>query len=189
MTVTIKKTRKNKKIKVLLIISLVFVLTGTIYFFAQRQNQSSKEQTVATEDRSSTDIDLSPATEEDKKRADENKEKIVQDIETQKSSEPSTNLKKVSPIITYAGQYGDIVEVGGNVNTLEDNGKCIAVFSNSSSSFERQVTAIRDAQSVNCPVISVPVKDFNPKGTWSVVLKYQSTTASGTSEIKNIEVK
>lgn len=183
----------SKKIKIITLIPILVLIIGTSAFFIFNDKNNSKNQVaplpeVAQED----EINLNPATEEDIQRAEQNKENLSKriDQENQKPQEPEAGTKlETKPTITYAGQYGNNVEIGGFASVFEDGGKCVANFTKDSSSFSREVSAVKGAQSVDCPVISVASTDFPTKGTWTVKLSYESAKYQGTSENKNFEVK
>ena len=191
MTAKNKKHLKITKNRKLLGLGILIVLI-TAFIVASLLNDSKKSEVVTTPEAQtqSSDIDLSPATAEDIARAEENKKKISDKIDSEKNQtqNPTTNQKQVKPTITYAGQYGDVIEIGGYVDLFEDGGKCTAVFSNGSTSFSKEVNANKGAQSVDCPVMSASVNEFNPKGSWTVVLKYESANSVGTSDSRTIEV-
>lgn len=184
-----KKIKKleNKKLLVLSV-SAVLLLAGGAFAFTKFNDAASNEVPKPT-----AELNLDPPTEEEIKASNDNKQAIAEReerIQNQSSSEPGK--KSVKPIITYAGQFApqNHVEVGGYVSDIfEEGGICKATFSHGSSSFSKQTQAIRNAKSVDCPAIKASASEFSPKGKWSVVLSYDSSTASGTSETKTIEVK
>lgn len=180
---------KNYK-KILVVVILVIISVGLIVI---RNNQSNNQSPSSDPSISATTINLEPPTQEDKKRAEENKKNIeARDelIESQKTQSSGT-IKPVTPIISYAGQYGQYVEVGGFVGNLyEDEGICTAQFSKEGvSPFVETVQAVKSANSVDCPVMKASIDKFQPKGTWNVIVSYNSSSAYGMSTIKKVEVK
>lgn len=172
---------KNLKIFLFLIIAAMFLVT----FFAIKNNRSS-ESTSDNKKVIAEDVNLDPPSEEDIKRAEDNKETI---IEKENQLTSSTGSPKVTPIISYAGQYGDEIEVGAYVNGIfEDGGTCLASFKNGSTTITKSVSAIKNAKSVDCPVMSENVSSI-AKGMWTVSVSYKSPAHSGVSEEKQIEVK
>lgn len=192
MTGKNKKRLKISKKHRILALSVLLVLIA-IFVLIYLRNDSKKSEVVSTPEtqHQSSDIDLSPATKEDMVRAEENKKKITDKIENEnnQTNNPQTGQKQVKPIITYAGQYGDVIEVGGYVDIFEDGGRCIVTFSNSTTSFSKEVNANKGAQSVDCPVMKALVGEFNSKGSWDVNLKYESSSSAGLSDSRKIEVK
>ena len=176
-----------KKIKIIYIIISILVLAILIagYFYLNNHNNTKNPTTTTTSDIDKK-VDLSPATPEDKKNNDANKEKIVARDETIKSN---TTSNKVVPIITYAGQYEKNIEVGGYVNLYEKDGTFTATFTQGDQKIIRTVAGNPNVQTTDCPRISVSVTDFPAKGTWNLTLSYKSSTSSGDSTISNIEVK
>lgn len=135
-------------------------------------------------------INYAPPTAEDKKNVEQNKENIVANEQNRESGSSNSSRKNVKPTITYADQYGQSVEVGAFVSGIfEDGGTCKAIFTHDGSSFSKNVQAVKNANSVNCPVMSAGVSEFSQKGTWSVTVSYDSPTASGASDAHQVEVK
>lgn len=182
-----KKIKKpSKKTTIILLLAILIIAGGILYYLKYVRADT------ATQETSTSDVNLSPSTEEDKKRAEDNKQRIVEQdeqLKTQGQQPSSASKKTVVPTITYADQYGSVVEVGSYVTGIyEDNGKCTATFTKGSASFAKSVNAVKNVNSVNCPAMSAPVSEFTSKGTWNVVVSYSSDTASGSSTAKQIEV-
>lgn len=181
----IKKASK-KSLIVGLIILLVLAVLGGFYYSKHRNNNAAPSTTTTQDDK----LDLSPATEEDKQRADQNKEDIIKRDQDLQNQPPTSGKKTVKPIITYAGIYGPQAEVGANVpGVFEDSGACVATFTNGSTSFSKSVIAVKNVSSNSCPVMAAKNEEFSSKGIWSVVVTYSSTTSTGASDTKSFEVK
>lgn len=184
---------KNKN-KIILLV-LFFFLTGGAAWIAIASKSTPEKTKVSSPSSANTNpvqkIDTKPATENDQVRVDDNKQRIVDSQDKIAPTSPAAGKKTVKPTITYAGQYSQVVEVGGYVSGVyEDGGSCTATFDRAgSNSFSRTTLGVKNVTSVDCPVISVPVSDFGTKGEWSVTLNYDSATAQGLSERKKIEVK
>lgn len=175
-----KRSSKNKKILLLGLAAALIIAGGALYAFA---NQSDDPQTET--------VNLDPSTRQDAKRVEENKQRIVEkeSQENSQAAQPGNNKQTVKPIITYADQYGQAVEVGAYVTVFEDNGACTATFTNAGQSIKKTVNAVRNANTTNCPVMTASSNEFSPKGNWSVVVSYDSPTSSGQSDAKIIEIK
>jgi cytoskeletal protein RodZ len=169
--------------KVALIALAVILVGGGVAYITVKRHEA--QQTP------NSPINLKPATKQDKQRAEDNKSRIVKEETSQNSQPQTTNTKKsVTPTITYAGQYGDSVEVGGYVSGIfEDGGTCTATFTQNGASITKTSSGVENANSVSCPAITAKAEEFSPRGTWKVTLSYSSATASGVSESRNIEVK
>ena len=176
------KTEKRKKI-IILLISVLAVFAVILFVWWKTHQTQPAAPSVAQSD--STKIDLSPATEEDK--ADSNSHKT-----TDTTTTPTTAGQKlaVTPVIVDANQYDQQVEVRSYVTgVVESDGTCTFTFSKGSTSFQRQNTALADATTTKCPNITLDSTAFTAKGTWSVVVSYDSVKATGASSPVNFEVK
>ncbi|MES2971804.1 MAG: hypothetical protein V4702_05780 [Patescibacteria group bacterium] len=177
---------RNKKLMLVAFAAVLLISAALLYTRKQSQNTAGTAETPQPTET----INLEPATEEDKLRAEQNKQAIVERERQLEEQPPTSGKKEVKPVITYAGQYGPRVEVGGYIpGIFEDGGTCTATFSQGSATFSKSVNAIKGASSVDCPVIEATTGEFSTKGTWTVILAYNSASAAGSSEPKQVEVK
>lgn len=182
----IKHKKSNKKLLIIVICIVLVLGAGAIYLITRKSNNSSQPSTTTNQTET---INLDPPTEADKQRVEDNKQRIIEDS-NKTNSQATSGLKQVMPVITYAEQYKEQVEVGSYVGgVFEDGGTCTATFSQGSSSFTRSSTGVKGSNNVNCPMITAKASDFPSKGTWNVTLSYSSSTASGSSASKGFEVK
>jgi ABC-type Na+ efflux pump permease subunit len=174
--------KKNKKLLLTCIVVTTLVIGGVSFLILNRKESTSKEVAPAGS------VNLSGPTEQEKEDAEANKNIIVEREKAiqQAANAPSSSVK---PVITYAGQYSDKIEVGGYVNVFEDGGICEATFTHGNDNITRKVTAIKNVNSVDCPTISLGTSEFTPKGDWSVIISYTSPNYQGKSDTKNINVK
>lgn len=181
------KIKKSKK-TIAIVLAIVLALTCSVIIVRNNQNSVSNDKDKGT----GQTLNLDPPTEEDKKRAEENKKKVVarQDIENSQSTTSSGAKKSVVPTITYSGQYGSQIEIGSYVSGIfEDGGECTATFINKGSTVTKTTIGVKGANVVNCPMIAIQDSEFVNKGQWSLTVTYQSATATGKSETKQIDVK
>jgi cell division protein FtsN len=176
------KNLKNKKI-IVGVLALLILAGAGFYFFQKNQNSESSPQV------SDPTINLDPPTEEDLQRAEDNKKEIVAEQDKSPASNSVRPASSVKPVITYADQYGDVVEVGGYISLFEENGTCTATFTQGSKQITKSVKAVRSAQSTDCPVMAVSVSEFNPRGNYSVTITYSSPFTNSTSEARQLTVR
>lgn len=182
-----KIKKLSKKNSIILGIVALLVIGAAAYLFADSQDNKAQESTSEGISEQQT-INLDPPTEEDAERADDNKQRIVDEQERQ-ANQQNSGRSSVKPVITYAGQYGSSVEVGGYVNVFEEDGNCTAELKQGNKTVSKSVTGVRSANSVDCPAIIIPVSEFNPRGNYSVVLKYNSSKNNGTSDSREINIR
>lgn len=182
------KIKKPTKKLVLIALVLLLIVSGVSYALLKRSNNNAQPSTEPPG--SQEKLNLDPPTAEDAQRVDENKQRIVERQEQEANQSPTAGKKTVTPVITYAGQYGQAVEVGGYVNgVFEDNGTCTTTFTLNSQTVKKSVQAVKNNNSVDCPVMAGDASEFPPKGKWIATLSYTSPTASGASAPREIEIR
>jgi hypothetical protein len=158
------------------------------YFAIHGKGYSAKQSREATDG-----INFDPATKEDNKRAEDNKDRIIENenqLANQSNSSGTDSKKVVKPTITYAGKFDNQVQVGAYVSgVFEDGGECTAEFTQGNLKFAKKVTAVKNVNSVDCPEMAANSSEFTNKGQWTVTVTYSSATASGTSEAKQLKVE
>ncbi len=184
------KNKKLPKIKLVIIVLAILIASTVAFLYISKNQNNSSDQVPSTGQ--TEPIDLNPSTKEDAKRAEANKEKNLareEAINNQSAQSPNTK-KSVKPTITYSGLYGSVVEVGGYVSDVfEDGGTCTATFTQGDTSFSKSVTAIKNINSVDCPVMSAKKDEFSQSNKWLVTVTYDSLTAFGKSDANEIEIK
>lgn len=178
------RNQKNKSPKKIIIIVLctmmVLILAGLAAYWFMRDETPS----ITTSDGDT--VVLTPATDQEKKQADDNKQNIISQNEKIESSTPAAGAKRqVTPTITSAGSGG----VNGYINgVFEEGGTCTAQFTKGSASFSRSSSGFQNASYTQCAPIAVSPSDFSSGGTWNVVLSYSSTSSNGSSAPQTFEV-
>lgn len=186
----LKIKKPTKKAIIIGIIAVGVIAAGALtYYFVNVRDDNP--QTTGTTNGQEEPVNLAPPTEQDAQRVEDNKQQIV-DRQAQldaQSQQSDSSKKNVVPTITYAGQYGQVVEVGAEVAVFDASGTCTATFSLGASSFTKSVQAVQNVNRMNCPTISVPVSEFTPKGSWGVTIKYDSGSSTGVSNSSTIRVE
>ena len=180
------KQRAGRKRTAILLVLMVTLLAAVIFGVKAFVSRSDK---TATTGNSGETINYAPATEEEKRQADQHKESLAKQQEEEQNQPPASGTKNVTPIITDAGQYGDKVEVRAYVpSVVESGGKCTFTFKKGSSQVKRTIDTIPGPQSTQCDTVTVPVSEFPSKGTWALTVSYASASSSGTSSTQNVGV-
>jgi hypothetical protein len=187
-----QKIRKNKiaaiviAILVIGVLLLALELTHVTNFYKKK----TTDQPIVLQDKASK-LDLSPPTDAEKKAGDEQKAKIKENGDgTIYSPTPSTGStqNRVKPVITYAGQYGNKIEVGSYVPGVYETGTCSITLSNGNQQVTRSNTASKEGRSTVCPAFSIDRSEFPQSGTWTATVSYSSSTTKGDSDTKSLEV-
>lgn len=176
------KIKKSKILYIILAITLLSAFVCAGYFYIKNNNNSKNSSDQQSEE---NNIDYSPGTKEEQQAADQKKE---QNYEQDQAKKDQTFNPNVTPIISYASQYGQFVEVGAYVTIFEEGGTCTAKITKGTTSKETSVPATRNATTTDCPVMKFDSAALE-KGAWSVTVSYKSNTYYGTSEPKTIDVK
>lgn len=163
-----KRLFKNPWSKWLAMAAIALVLGAGVYALVNRDNQPAAPEGV----------NLAPATEQEKSEAQQNKDNIVDQQNNQNSSnQPSTgNKKQVTVFITNA-TYSSINSYAAGV--IEDNGTCSATFTQGSTVITRTSQGFSNVSYTQCAPIMPNLPNQNG---WSVVVKYSSAAAEGSSQ-------
>ncbi len=174
--------RRRAVITSLIVVILAF---GGFYLLQRLRNEGqTTENTQATAD--DDYINLDPATEEDKKAAERNKQDI---LENQQTNRPAGDKYEVVPVITFAGERDGSIEVRSYVSEVyESDGICTITFTKGSEKISRDVEGMKDATYTRCDRVVVPREDFTA-GTWNLVVSYTSPSAEGSSKTQEILVE
>lgn len=183
-----KPRKKSFNHKALLISGLVIAVVGLGSVVSYKLLH--KQKTVAETAPSSTSdkINLSPATPAEKSEAEQNKDKIPSN---QPSTQPtpstgsSGSKKSVKPVITNATSDNVSAYVSG---IFEDGGSCTATFTKGTSTLSKTTSGFQNVSYTQCAPFDLD-SGYLSKGTWTVSVKYSSSTSEGTSDNKTIEVK
>ncbi len=171
---------KNKKVLIPVIVLVFAAVAGGLFMYKNRQ--SSTTPGTVTNPPGTEKLDLSPATEDDQKQADERKEQLA-DQEEQNQT-PPTN-QKVTPVIISASA----TSVRGFVPGIyESGGTCTATFTKDGKTVTKQSAATKGATTTDCTPISLTKADFPATGEWTVVLSYKSSTAEGSSASQKVTI-
>ncbi len=185
-----KSTKKHPRL--LLIIIGVLVVAGAIGGYLYIRNKNDRPNT----DKTGTTINYRPPTAEEKKQAEDAKDKIVQDQQTQQSGatkddQPASNRpSKLTVFIARLEQVGPNIEASGYVGgVFEDDGTCTLTLTNGSAKLSKQSKGFKDFNHTTCTPFSFPSSELTKAGAWTVSLSYSSPSGTGTSETKTLEVQ
>lgn len=186
MFAKIKKRSLNKKILLIAVLVLAIAAGAGAYALSRSDSGSETKNTTAKEGKTN----FAPPTAEEEKAGDDIKSEIVNEQQNQ-ASQPSTGGKKaVVPTVTYAGQYGNQIEVGAYVSNLfEDGGTCTLELKKDGVTKSVSVQGVKNVNSVDCPVMAIDRSQLPSSGKWQAVVSYSSASSEGSSEIKYFEVR
>ena len=171
-----KQIFTRKKI-LLLVVVLVVACSGCIYLLSTRNDTDSGT------------VNLNPPTPEESSAGNSAKKAAVEQQRVEENQQTSPGKKEVTPLITYAGQYGSQIEVGAYVSTIfEDGGTCTLTLERSSVTKITTVSGVKNVNSVDCPTMSIERSQLSA-GQWKAIVSYSSTSSQGTSEPKYFEVR
>lgn len=167
------------------IAAIMAILVATPAAFLALKNESTP---TAANDSTSVEprIDMAPATDEEKKLAEDRKDQIA-DVDAKQSDSPVPS-SSTKPVIVYADSGEQTVEVGAFIPGLNGDGTCILNITKGSSRVTKYSEAFEDVSTTNCRPFSVQRSEFTSKGTWQVSVTFSSGSKSGTSDVKNIEI-
>jgi hypothetical protein len=182
----------NKKKARKYLIPAIFILLLLIGAggYALYINRNKKSIEAGGKDPSSFDdgyINYDPATKEDKQAAEQNKKDIAEDESNQNITTHNEGKKQVAPTISFAGRRDNNIEVRSYISEVyESNGTCTATFTKDTQKITRTVEGIKDATYTRCDRVVIPLSEFKGAGSWVVTILYNSPTAYGISNAREL---
>lgn len=177
-----KKTKRIKRLSrkklVILAVLLLAVIAVSIFFLNKRNNSATD---TGIDPPGTEKIDLSPPTEDDKKAVEDHKDALVKQQEQARNA-PTTG-RSVSVTIVDASQYNQEIEVRAFASGVyEDGATCTIKFTKGDQSLTKQVSAEKDSNYMRCTNLVVPRSELPSSGEWTVIVSYNSSTATGSKQ-------
>lgn len=181
------KSRATPKKWVL--VAVTVVITAILIFVALVANGVIDIPFLKKDQSPTTNINYGPPTPEELKETNSFKDEQAKDTEDDTvNSSTSPQPTTVTPIMTSWGQNKQTkaVEVAGFISGVyESGGTCTLKLVLGETVLTESRTAIQDAQTTNCGLISITRDRLQP-GTWKVTLTYDSPTAQGVSSANEV---
>lgn len=181
---------KNSYRKIIIFALALLILSGVVWFFFQSRTKPSSQvvniqETSEEQEVQDQKIDYNPATPTDHEESNSRKE-------TGAAGPSQTNPTPAGgkPIITYAGQSGDSIEVSSFVSgIIEEGGKCTVTFMQDNLRVAKEGSSSKNAQNTSCPTFALPRSEFVASGNWSVTVTYKSASTTSVSDVKIIRIE
>ena len=172
-------------------LAILVVIVALVVAFVLLRSPKAANKVAASNQSAGPKINLDGPTVQEKQSGNNTKDVVIEQ-EKARNSTPTSDAagkKTVTPLITYADQHGDQIEVGAYVTgVFEDGGTCTLTLNKGSTKQTVSVTAVKDVSSVDCPVMVIKRSSLEA-GTWQTSVTYDSTTSQGTSTPGAVEVK
>jgi hypothetical protein len=173
--------------KKLLLSSIAILLLSAGVIFAY--NRLSKDTTplvseTTKQQNNQETINNNPATEEEKKES----ESIKSNPETSIPEPTKVKDGRINATITITDASSSVVGAFAS-GVVEDGGICTSTFTQGTRSFTKNTNAIANVSYSQCGRVFLQPSDFPSKGQWTVVVKYESSAATGYSEVRQFNVE
>jgi hypothetical protein len=181
---TKRRTDNAKGKKVRLVLAVLLIAALSILAFSYFSNRSNS--TVSDED----GINYGPPTEEERRSADEVKEKLSEDNDRQDIPRDDDDKIIANVVVVDASQYGSEVEVRAFVSNHIQDGTCTISFSKpGQQTIQKEVQARADASTSICGNVTMDRAEFPSDGDWTVVVSYNSQDAKGNSSERKLTLE
>ncbi len=173
------KTRTFRKLfTALLVVVVVLGAVAGTYAYTRTSDSNESQTDVTTV--------IGGPTVEEASAGDKQKEGIEK-ASTRAEGDSKATIDQNSPessgqadvVIVDATQYNIDVEVRAFVSNIIENGNCTITVTKDSYKIERTVPATADATTTQCQSLLLKTSDFPSIGTWTVIVKFTSTNATG----------
>lgn len=129
-------------------------------------------------------INYNPPTEAEKKET----EQFKKDLEARTNNQTNNASSQANVTMTYLTYQDNKVSSAGFINNVfEDGGTCTLTLTKGSAKVSAASTGLQDVNKTTCPSISIERSKLQ-SGEWSAVLSYSSSTISGSSSARSINV-
>lgn len=184
----IKKKIKtpSKKIIVALVATLVITLgymglAWKMQLYPFVKTEEIKDNYQVNHERSKAEKQVSEAIDRDPGKKLENPQ--TDKPETPRVNE-ATGKQQANVLLTNTGIFNNIASASGMVtNVVEQDGRCVYVFTNGAQSIEKVSSTLVNPTSTTCATISFSADELT-NGVWKVQLRYASNTSEGASSSK-----
>ncbi|MDB5183167.1 MAG: hypothetical protein JWO47_951 [Candidatus Saccharibacteria bacterium] len=170
-----KHLPKNTFVKIVIILLVILILLVSLGHRTLNKKQKTNPPKITTA-APSTNINLDPPTQEEKKITEENKTKNLNESVAPPTID-SNGLRAVTPVISYADKNGASAYING---IFEEGGTCMAEYSHGDDKITTTSTGFQNSNYTSCEPLTLP-GPLNIKGDWSLIVSYKSTTSSGKS--------
>ncbi len=190
-----KNKKKKSSLKILWIV-IAIVLVAAICFgvlYLMKQQKSTDADRSDDSYNAAAEIDDDDPNKDDINKytqGDDNKDRLEdeQTSSTDTDTGATSGTKNAVIAIGYAGAEDENIVAGAEItNLVEEEGSCEYTFTSpSGKTYSAEADTLPSAKSTPCASASITKSET---GTWSLIVKYKSSAASGTSDIYNFEVK
>jgi hypothetical protein len=187
-----KKDKKSYPTKLLAILAALILLAGLLLVLEKTGVTNFYEKTSTAEPEAQQDvIKYEPATDEEKQAAEDNKDRLVQEQQSQtQPQQPSNNQKiPVTPVFGYVEVRDGQINANGFITTMiEEGGTCTFTLKKDGVTKQTTSTSLPDAQSTVCGLMQIS-RDEVSSGNWTATLSYNSDKYEGVSEERLVTVE
>ena len=184
-----KSKAKERLYAVAIVVAVAFIAWGVFLLLGEMSkkaaDQQVNEESVQTESEPEDEVenDGELGSEENLGTTDDKLPVSSSDQTADPSIDAESGFKIAEVIINYVGIQDGKVSVSGSItNMVENGGRCVYKFINTSGqTIEQASSVLPSPSSMPCGEVSLDKTEFS-KGKWSVVLQYQSNNAKGESE-------
>lgn len=180
--------QNNKKLKVIIIVSALLLISGGAYtvYSLTYQNNEEKNDTIQSIDQKIENTSPDPKSEV--KDGEPVKSNTNTDQPKPVTTNPDTNLRSLQVSAFGDVSNGTISIRGGIDNSVEFDGLCFAILTGpNGAKIRKDTTLLQNASTTDCATIQFPASELT-KGEWSIILHYTSKESTGTSNAFTIKV-
>jgi hypothetical protein len=182
--------KQNSKTKIVAIIAAACIAVGIVYLgiaFANKYPPFTKDSAIKIGDQT-INLERSDAEKQKSQELSDNPDLKTENNQTDTPAAPTEKTdngkQAVNVLLTSAGITNNTVRASGMVtNIVEEGGECTYTFTNGSSTVSKKSNTLTNPTSTTCEAVTFSPDELS-SGTWKVVLNYNSTNATGTSNTK-----
>lgn len=181
----IKNKKSKKYIVVLSALALLSIIGSFTYQYIASNNVTKKNDISNT-----NDINLSPPTKDEILEAERNKQRLIEEGQSNDSDISDNDKQSATPVFGYLQQTDarDIEANGYISEAIETDGTCTLVLNKEDQEVSSSRQAMPDAQSTVCGQLVIERSKLSA-GKWKAKLIYNSSRFHGSSEERTLQVE
>lgn len=169
-------------------VALLLIGTGVLAFswYSNSNKDVRRDGDGTSLERSKTELSETEGIQDDPEKS---KQSTSSDTVPTPTTNPTTGMREVNVVLTNTGLEDGQVEASGFVsNLVEEGGTCTFTFTQNQRTVNKSTNTVVNPTSTTCRTVRFNESELG-QGEWKVIIRYSSSTATGTSNEGSLVIK